>query len=121
MPVAFFRVESSIVTEASERTGGRIDHVAAAAAAAVRLCLNPPFSLSHCLTKRCSAFARDIRCLRRVVRPPNKVGCKVQGKLRCPKFAPSDPFFSAKTAVLARVRCTNAAEGFCLICSLRFF
>ena len=40
MPAAFFRVESSIVTEASERTGGRIDHVAAAA---VRLCLNLPF------------------------------------------------------------------------------
>ena len=31
MPAAFFRVESSIVTEASERTDGRIDHVASAA------------------------------------------------------------------------------------------
>ena len=45
MPVAFFRVESSIVTEASERTGGRIDHVAAAAVAAMSQSAVFPVSL----------------------------------------------------------------------------
>ena len=47
MPAAFFRVESSIVTEASEKADGRIDHVLLCGYVSIRR-----FSLSHCLTKR---------------------------------------------------------------------